>query len=135
MTTWPPARPKMDNFTVDLFCWRRLLIYVIIPLLRWKMRQLLYWKEKPKSYQNGPSLLFSFSTEMKFYKNCFKTSSLLLFLKQFQMRTRCSEQCDQMASLFFQYLAIYWNEKLLFRHNVCQRRFKILPYTKWVTDF
>ena len=40
-------------------------------------------------------------------------------------------QCDQMARLFFVYLAIYNNKNLLYLVvNICKSRFKILSNTK-----
>ena len=44
---------------------------------------------------------------------------------------RSGSQCDQMARLFFQFLAVYCNESLPHWRNVCQSRLTILPNTKW----
>ena len=43
--------------------------------------------------------------------------------------TRQPVQCDQMARLFVQYLAIYSNENVPKSKNISQIRFKILPTT------
>ena len=39
-------------------------------------------------------------------------------------------QCDQLARLFLQYLAIYKNDNLLIWRKVCQSKFEIEPNTK-----
>ena len=44
---------------------------------------------------------------------------------------RSGSQCDQMARLFFQFLAVYCNESLPHWQNVCQSRLTIWPNTKW----
>ena len=46
--------------------------------------------------------------------------------------TRQPVQCDQMARLFVQYLAIYSNENVPKSKNISQIRFKILPTTDWI---
>ena len=43
----------------------------------------------------------------------------------------CFNQCDQMARLFLQYLAIYNNENLPNSKNISKIRFKSLQVTEW----